>query len=117
MPDGSDVAVLNRPIDWVDIGVRAKRAERLPVVLTRDEVRRVLSGLAGASRLVAGLLYGSGLRLMEAVELRIKDIDFDRGEIRRKGRKDLVTMLSTAIQEPLWEHLRWARSLHEKDFG
>jgi integron integrase len=110
--------VLNRPMEWVDIGVRAERSQRLPVVLTRDEVRRVLSGMTGTSGLVAGLLYGSGLRLTEALELRIKDIDFDRGEIRLrdgKGRKDRVTMLSVTLQLPLQEHLRRVRFLYKKD--
>jgi integrase len=106
--------VLNRPMESVDIGVRAKRSQRLPVVLTRDEVRRVLSGMTGISGLVAGLLCGSGLRLTEALELRIKDIDFDRGEIRLrdgKGRRDRITMFSVTLQLPLQEHLRRVRFL------
>lgn len=110
--------VLGRPLEDVEVGVRAKRPERLPVVLNRDEVRRVIDAMTGASSLVAGLLYGSGLRLTEALELRIKDVDFDRGEIRLrdgKGRKDRVTMLSMAVQTPLREHLHFVRQLHERD--
>jgi integron integrase len=112
--------VLGRSIDGIEPGIRARRPERLPVVLTRDEVRRVLGAMSGTSSLVARLLYGSGLRLTEALELRIKDIDFDRGEIRLrdgKGRKDRVTMLSMAVQAPLREHLRFVRRLHEKDLA
>jgi integron integrase len=112
--------VLRRPMDCVDVGIRAKRPERLPVVLTRDEIRQILAVMPGTSRLVAGLLYGSGLRLMEALELRIKDIDFDRSEIRvrdGKGRKDRVTTLSTTVQAPLREHLRRVRELHDKDLA
>ena len=112
--------VLGRPMESVDVGVRAKRPERLPVVLRRDEVRRVLHAMSGTPSLVAGLLYGSGLRLTEALELRIKDIDFDRGEIRLrdgKGRKDRVTMLSNAVQTPLREHLDFVRKLHERDLA
>jgi integron integrase len=110
--------VLGRPLEGVEVGVQAKRPVRLPVVLTQDEVRRVLDALTGANSLVAMLLYGSGLRLMEALELRIKDIDFDRGEIRLrdgKGRKDRLTMLSVAVQPQLREHLRFVRQLHERD--
>src|SRR5262245_11976961 len=74
--------VLNRSIDQIDVGIRAKKPERLPVVLTREEVRMLLANIRGVSGLVAGLLYGSGLRLLEALELRVKDLDFDCGEIR-----------------------------------
>jgi len=76
--------------------------------------------MSGAPSLVAGLLYGSGLRWTEALEIRIKDIDFDRGEIRLrdvKGRKDRVTMLSNAVQTPLREHLDFVRKLHERDLA
>jgi len=110
--------VLGRPLKAIDVGVQAKRPERLPVVLNRDEVRRVLDAMTGASSLVAGLLYGSGLRLTEALELRVKDVDFDRGEIRLrdgKGRKDRVTMLSAAVQPRLRVHLEFVRQLHERD--
>jgi integron integrase len=98
--------------------MRAKRPERLPVVLTREEVRRVLAKLAGTDALVANLLYGAGLRMLEALNLRVKDIDFERGEIRfrdGKGRKDRVTMLPAIVQEPLRENLRRVRDLHNKD--
>jgi len=110
--------VLGRPLEAVEVGVQAKRPERLPVVLTRDEVRRVLYAMAGMPSLVAGPLYGSGLRLTEALELRIKDIDFDRGEIRLrdgKGRKDRVTMLSETVQPRLREHLLFVRQLQARD--
>jgi len=112
--------VMGRPLDWVDVGIRAKRPGRLPTVLSRDEVRRVLGVMSGAPYLVASLLYGSGLRLTEALELRVKDIDFDRGEVRLrdgKGRQDRVTMLSMAVQTPLREHLRRVWELHERDLA
>jgi len=112
--------VLGRPVEVVELAIRARRPERLPVVLTRDEVRRVLDAMSGASSLVARLLYGSGLRLTEALELRIKDIDFDRGEIRLrdgKGRKDRVTMLSVSVQKPLRAQLQFVRQLHEMDLA
>lgn len=88
--------------------VRAKEPGRLPVVLTKDEVRRVLAELRGVNRLVVLLLYGSGLRLLEALELRVKDVDFERGEIRvrsAKGGGSRVTMLAVAVAEPLRAHL------------
>jgi integron integrase len=110
--------VLGRPMENVEVGIRANRPERLPVVLTREEVRGVLDAMSGAPSLVAGLLYGSGLRLTEALELRIKNIDFDRGEIRLrdgKGRKDRVTMLSMVVQAPLREHLQFVCRLHKRD--
>ena len=109
---------LNRPLESIEISVRAKRPERLPVVLTREEVQRVLSNMKGVAHLVTSLLYGAGLRLSEALELRVKDIDFDRAEIRvrdGKGRKDRVTMLPVRLQAPLSKHFGRVRHLHEKD--
>jgi hypothetical protein len=108
--------VLGRSVETIAVGMRAKRPERLPVVLTREEVRRVLATLAGTPALVANLLYGAGLRLLEALNLRVKDIDFERGEIRvrdGKGRKDRVTMLPAILLEPLREHLRRVRDVHK----
>jgi integron integrase len=100
--------------------VSARRPRRLPVVLTRAEVRAVLDGLDGTPRLVAGLLYGSGLRLLEALRLRVKDLDFARGEVLvrdGKGQKDRVTMLPTALVEPLRSHLRAIWPLHQRDLA
>jgi integron integrase len=112
--------VLSRPLVGIDIAVRARRPVRLPVVLTRDEVRRVLSNMAGTPQLVGSLLYGSGLRLLEALNLRVKDLDFGRGEIRLrdgKGRKDRVTMLPAVVSKSLRQHLEWVRLLHHKDLS
>jgi integron integrase len=98
--------------------VRAKEPAGLPVVLTRDEVRRVLAELRGVNRLVALLLYGSGLRLLEALALRVKDVDFARGEIRVRGGKgggSRVTMLAAAAVEPLQAHLARIREVHVRD--
>jgi integron integrase len=110
--------VLNRSMEGMETGVRAKRPERLPIVLTREEVRTVLKNMTGTAHLVANLLYGSGLRLLEALQLRVKDLDFDGGEIRLrdgKGRKDRITMLPVRLQTPLREHLDRVRILHQKD--
>jgi integron integrase len=98
--------------------VRAKEPAGLPVVLTRDEVRRVLAELPGVNRLVVLLLYGSGLRLLEALALRVKDVDFERGEIRVRGGKgggSRVTMLAAAAVEPLRAHLARVREVHLRD--
>jgi integron integrase len=100
--------------------VRAKEPGRLPVVLTRDEVRRVLAELRGVNRLVVLLLYGSGLRLLEALELRVKDLDFERGEIRVRGGKgggSRVTMLAAAAVEHLRGHVGRVRRLHASDLA
>lgn len=86
--------VLELDVPWLDGVVRAKRPDRLPVVLTRDEVRAVLQPLRGVPRLMASLLYGSGLRLLECCRLRIQDIDFAENQIvvrGAKGNKDRVT--------------------------
>lgn len=91
---------------------------RLPVVLTRGEVRQLLDQLSGAARLVALLLYGGGLRLNEGISLRVKDLDFVTGEIRvrqGKGGKDRVTVLSKAVVAALQAHLRVVERLHRRD--
>ncbi|MGH2405392.1 MAG: phage integrase N-terminal SAM-like domain-containing protein [bacterium] len=96
--------VLNRSLGQLEGVVRARRPRRLPVVLTRQEVRAVLDELNGTPRLVCTLLYGSGVRLLECLRLRVKDVDFPSQEIRvreGKGRKDRVTMLPSGVREPL----------------
>ena len=99
---------------------RAKGISRLPVVLTRDEVRRVLARLDGTRRLVALLLYGSGLRVLEALQLRVKDCDLELGEIRvrrAKGGKDRITMLARGAAPALREHLAARRLQHDRDLA
>jgi integron integrase len=110
--------VLQREIGWLDKVERAKRPSRLPVVLTRDEARRVFLNLHGRHRLMAGLLYGSGLRLMECVRLRVKDVDFGylRITVREgKGGKDRVTMLPVNLAKALERELGKVRAQHEED--
>lgn len=94
--------VLNVKLPWLDEVVRAKRPKRLPVVLTRDEVHRVLGQLDGTYRLIGMLQYGSGLRLLECLRLRVKDVDFALGQIvvrEGKGDKDRRTMLPSVVVE------------------
>jgi integron integrase len=110
--------VLDQDLPPIRDVVRARRPARLPVVLTRDEVTRVLAGLSGVHWLIGGLLYGSGLRLMEALRLRVKDVDFElRSVIVRhgKGGKDRVTPLPQRLEAPLREHLVRVRIVHERD--
>lgn len=98
--------------------IRAKQPERLPVVLSRDEVRAVLGRMTGAPRLMAMLLYGAGLRLMECCTLRIKDLDFGQNQIvvrAGKGNKDRYAPLPSSVQEPLKRHLEDVRRRHEED--
>ena len=98
--------------------VHAKELQRLPVVLSREEVRAVLAQLRGVPRLVALLLYGSGLRLLECLSLRVKDVDFQRGEIRVRGGKggvDRVVPLPLRVQGPLTEHLARWRARHARE--
>lgn len=100
--------------------VRAKRPQRLPAVLTPGEVRAILDRMEGTTKLMASLLYGSGLRLMECVTLRIKDIDFTRGEITvraGKGNKDRVTMLPGSLRASLEAHMARVRELHKRDLA
>ena len=112
--------VLAAPLSAMDGVVRAKRPTRLPIVLTRGEVRAVLDRMDGAPRLVAQLLYGSGLRLLEAAQLRTKDVDFARRQIQvrgGKGDRDRVTVLSDAVAAPLQAHLGDIQRLHLRDLA
>lgn len=113
-------AVLDRPLSPFPGVVRARTPARLPVVLTRDEVRRVLAALDGTPRLVASLLYGAGLRLNECLALRVKDIDLDRRELtvrRGKGAKDRRTMLPAQVVTPLENQLAGVHRQHEADLA
>jgi integron integrase len=112
--------VLGAPLPWLDALERAKRPARLPSVLTRAEVNRILAQLTGAKWLMASLLYGAGLRLRECLNLRVKDVDFDYRQILvrdGKGAKDRVTMLPQAVIEPLRHQLAHAKALHERDLA
>jgi integron integrase len=98
--------------------IRANRPKRLPVVLTREEAERVLGELEGTYRLIGLVLYGAGLRLLEALRLRVKDLDFTTNQItvrEGKGDKDRRTMLPKRLQPDLREHLERVRALHERD--
>ena len=110
--------VLKKPLGQLDDVVRAQRPKHLPVVLTQSEAGALLAHMHGTPRLIAALLYGSGLRLMEALRLRVKDIDFERNEITvrdGKGQKDRVTMLAASIKPALAEQMRGVRHQHEQD--
>ena len=110
--------VLGVDLPWLNDVTRAKRPQRMPVVLTRDEVHAVLDRMAGVYGLMARLLYGTGMRLMECVRLRVKDVDFGRGEILirdGKGAKDRVTMLPQSLVGPLQSHLQQRRTLFDDD--
>ncbi|MGA9396606.1 MAG: integron integrase [Azonexus sp.] len=112
--------VMGSELPWLNNVEQAKKPRRLPVVLTEEEVRDVLGNLDGVHWLVAALLYGSGLRLMEALRLRVQDIEFKRREIlvrNGKGFKDRVTMLPDKLAGRLQTHLATVRLLHEKDLG
>ena len=101
-------SILDKPVGWINVVVRAQRPRRMPCVLTRAEVRSVLRRIWGVERLVAGLLYGSGVRLLEALQLRVKDVDFERREVmvrRGKGAKDRITILADAQRLPLARYL------------
>lgn len=107
--------VLEVDLPWLASVVRASRPKRLPVVLSRGEVRRVLEQLHGKYALIAGLLYGSGLRLMECLRLRIKDVDLERRAIvvrDGKGFKDRITVLPERLRVPLARHIEQVREDH-----
>jgi len=110
--------VLDQALPWLDDVVRAQRPARLPVVLTRDEVRAVIRELDGPTRLMALLLCGAGLRVLEAARLRVKDLDFAKNEIvvrGGKGDRDRVTMLPGAVKSDLAKHLEGVHAQHEAD--
>jgi len=110
--------VLKTELPWLDGIVKAKRPIHLPTVLTRDEVRAVLAELHGVPWLMASLMYGAGLRLLECARLRVKDVDFVRLEIMvrdGKGAKDRLTMLPASLREPLAAHIERVRLLHQRD--
>ena len=112
--------VMGIQLPWLDNLTRAKRPSRLPTVLSREEVQAVLGRMEGVYGLMARLLYGTGMRLMECVRLRVKDVDFGRGEIvirEGKGNKDRITMLPQALMADLRDHLQRRRTLYEDDLS
>ncbi|PNU19866.1 integron integrase [Geothermobacter hydrogeniphilus] len=112
--------VLKQPLEEDLDFARAKRARKLPVVLSRSEVAALLAELEGTTGLICRLLYGAGLRLMEGLRLRVKDLDFDQGQLHvrdGKGGKDRVTVLPGQLVAPLREHLERVRNLHQRDLA
>lgn len=110
--------VLGQDVPWLDGIVHAKRPRRLPVVLTREEIRAVLGQLNGVPRLMALLLYGAGLRVLECARLRVKDIDFASNQLvvrAGKGDRDRVTMLPAAVKADLARHLELVRRRYDQD--
>lgn len=110
--------VLEVELPWIKDVVRAKRPARLPTVLNRAEVESLLAHLDGSMQLIVRLLYGTGMRLMEGVRLRVKDVEFERREILirdGKGGKDRVTVLPESLRQPLQSHLRGRRALFDAD--
>lgn len=110
--------VLRKDLDWLKGIVRAKRPVRLPVVLSREEVRSVIDQLCGVERLMASIIYGAGLRITECLQLRIKDVDFATNEITvrgGKGRKDRVTILPRKVRGPLELHIETVHRQHDAD--
>ena len=112
--------VLGLDLPWLDNVTQAKVPQRMPVVLTQSEVQAVLSRMDGTMWLIASLLYGSGMRIMEVLRLRVKDVDFERREIlvrEGKGFKDRVTMLPMSLVAPLKTHLAKVNTLHLQDLS
>src|SRR3989475_5754532 len=113
-------AVLHQQLERMNEIVRAQRPARLPVVLSRDEVSSLLSQLRGPVWLMASLMYGAGLRLLECVELRVKDLNLDRSELTvrdGKGGKDRVTMIPASLKAPLASHLSRVKAQHDADLA
>jgi integron integrase len=112
--------VLGREIGDLGEVIRARKSRHIPVVMTREEVKAVLANLAGDKWLMASLMYGCGLRLMECLRLRIQDVDFARNEILirdGKGAKDRITMLPESLKNPLQDHLKKVKGVHERDLA
>jgi integron integrase len=112
--------VLETPIGYINGVVRAQRPKRLPVVLSRQEVKALLDGLKGTEWLMAMLLYGAGLRLMECLRLRVKDLDFSSNQIivrAGKGDKDRITTLPTVVRDPLQRHLEQVKRQYQQDMA
>ncbi len=112
--------VLNKPLDDKINAIRAKKPRRLPTVMTNEEAMKVVKGLSGSNKLMAKLLYGSGLRLIECLRLRLKDIDFGMNQIMvrdGKGKIDRVTLLSESAKFELKEHLERVKTVHENDLS
>ena len=112
--------VLRQEIGWINDVVRAKKPKKLPVVFTQEEVRMVFNSLSGSTWLMATLLYGSGLRLMECIRLRVKDVDFAYNHMvvrDGKGDKDRITMLPLNVKAPLERHLQDVKKLHDQDLA
>lgn len=110
--------VLGRQLEGLGNAVRARAPRRLPAVMTREEVRAVLSQLSGEHALIAGLLYGSGLRLLECLRLRVKDLPIARRQLivrEGKGNRDRATLLPLSLEEPLAQHLARVRDIFERD--
>lgn len=110
--------VLKKELPYVSNIERARKPKRLPTVFTRDEVKRILANLEGIHWLMRGLLYGSGLRLMECLRLRVKDLDFTYGQLivrDGKGEQDRITMLPISMKESLVRHLLRVKLLHDED--
>lgn len=112
--------ILSCPVLELSGVIRAKKSTRLPVVLTRDEIRRLFACLSGDRLLACRLMYGTGLRLSECLSLRVQDIDFERNEVlvrNGKGAKDRITMLPASLKPPLKKHLEQVREIHKKDLA
>jgi integron integrase len=112
--------VLGRKVGDLGEVIRARKPTRIPVVMTREEVKAVLDLMQGDKWLMASLMYGAGLRLMECLRLRIQDVDFARNEILirdGKGAKDRISMLPESLKTPLQDHLKKVKALHERDLG
>jgi integron integrase len=112
--------VLGDEVPWMHDLVRARRGDPRPVVLTREEVRRLLGSMSGTPQLVARLLYGTGMRVLEGLRLRVKDIDFDTGEVvvrGGKGNKDRSAPLPAVLAVALRRHLEDVRAMHDRDMA
>lgn len=111
-------SVLGVQLEWLDSVVRARQSRHVPVVLTKHEIRALLSRIKGSNKLLAHLLYGTGMRISEALRLRVLDIDFGYHQIvirSGKGAKDRITVLPDRLVQPLQHQLDYARRLHDSD--